>query len=84
MDNEQFMSMAVSVGEIKSTVTAIKENNERRLGNVEASVISLSSEQVTQGQEIRELKSSLSTSYKWMTALVTVIGVIVGVIMKLI
>lgn len=81
MDNEQIVSMAVSVGKIESTVTSIKENTERRLGNVEQSVITISNEQVKHGQEISSLKSAISTSYKWMTALVTVIGIVVGIIM---
>lgn len=74
--------MAVSVGKIESTVIEIKENNNRRLGNVEQSVMTLSSEQIKQGQELSTLKSAINTSYKWMTALVTVIGIVVGVIMN--
>lgn len=91
VDNEQIISMAVSVGKIESTVTAIKENNERRLGNVEQSVMTLadkqdalSTVQNNHGQEITGLKTAISTSYKWMTALVTVIGIVVGVIMNLV
>lgn len=84
MDNEQIISMAVSVGEIKSTVIEIKENNNRRLGNVEQSVMTLSNTQIAQGQEIISLKTAITTSYKWMTALVTVIGIVVGIIMNVI
>ena len=91
MDNEQIISMAVSVGKIESTVTEIKENTNRRLGNVEQSVMTLADKQDAmstiqngQAQEISGLKSAISTSYKWMTALVTVIGIVVGVIMSLV
>lgn len=91
MDNEQIISMAVSVGKIESTVTEIKENTNRRLGNVEQSVMTLAGKQdelsIVQnghGQEITGLKAAISTSYKWMTALVTVIGIVVGVIMNLV
>lgn len=91
MDNEQIISMAVSVGKIESTVTEIKENTNRRLGNVEQSVMTLADKQDAMstiqnghGQEISGLKSAISTSYKWMTALVTVIGIVVGVIMSLV
>lgn len=74
--------MAVSVGKIESTVIEIKENNNRRLGNVEQSVMTLSDKQIEHGQELSILKSAINTSYKWMTALVTVIGIVVGVIMN--
>lgn len=80
MDNEQ--SLGVTLGRIDATVTAIKENNERRIGNVEQSVMTLSDNQVKQGQEISKLSSAISTSYKWSTVLVTVIGIIVGAIMN--
>ena len=91
VDNEQIISMAVSVGKIESTVTEIKENTNRRLGNVEQSVMTLADKQDAlstvqngHGQEITGLKTAISTSYKWMTALVTVIGIVVGVIMNLV
>lgn len=84
MDNEQILSIAVSVGKIESTVTEIKENTNRRLGNVEQTVITLSNEQIKQGHELAKTQSALSTSYKWMALLVTVIGIVVGIIMNLV
>lgn len=83
MDNEQLLAVAVSVGKIESTVTEIKENTNRRVGNLEQSVMTLSTEQIKQGQDLHGIKQSMSTSYKWMTALVSVIGIVVSVIMKM-
>lgn len=76
--------LAVAVGRVESTVGHILTNTERRLDNGEKFQVSAQAEFSDIHGRISTVEASLNTSVKWILALITVMGIAVGVIMSIV
>jgi len=83
MTDTENQAMAVTVGQIKTSVDYIKESTERRLTNTEQFQLSVQSTLNDHESRIGKIETSMKTSFTWLGVILTVVTILTNVIMKL-
>ena len=75
--------LAVALGRVEENVKHIRDNTERRLNNAEQFQLTVRDEIAVLSGRVTAVESSLGTSLKWVTVVLTVTTIGVNVIMRL-